>query len=105
MISATNDTSGAAASAPEAGEDSAAPSAALRVRLFAALRERAGWSDRQLSLTAEPEALSPAAIWERLELGPWPPGMRVAVNQAFADRHQPLEAGDELAFLPPISGG
>ena len=67
--------------------------------------ERAGWSDRQLSLTAEPEALSPAAIWERLELGPSPAGVRVAVNHDFGDWHQPLAAGDELAFLPPISGG
>ena len=31
--------------------------------------------------------------------------MRVAINQQFADADTPLQAGDELAFLPPISGG
>jgi molybdopterin converting factor small subunit len=31
--------------------------------------------------------------------------VRVAINQQFADPGTPLADGDELAFLPPISGG
>jgi molybdopterin converting factor small subunit len=31
--------------------------------------------------------------------------VRVAINQQFADADTPLQPGDELAFLPPISGG
>jgi molybdopterin converting factor small subunit len=31
--------------------------------------------------------------------------VRVAVNQAFSALDQPLKSGDEVAFLPPISGG
>jgi molybdopterin converting factor small subunit len=31
--------------------------------------------------------------------------VRVAVNQQFASLDAPLQPGDELAFLPPISGG
>jgi sulfur-carrier protein len=31
--------------------------------------------------------------------------IRVAINQQFASLDTPLQAGDELAFLPPISGG
>ena len=83
----------------------AVPTGALRVRLFAALRERAGWSERALPLPADQAPITPASIWERLELGPSPEGVRVAVNHDFGDWHQPLAAGDELAFLPPISGG
>jgi molybdopterin converting factor small subunit len=31
--------------------------------------------------------------------------VRVAINQRFASADTPLANGDELAFLPPISGG
>ena len=33
------------------------------------------------------------------------PGVRVAVNQVLAHRSAPLAAGDEVAFLPPVTGG
>jgi molybdopterin synthase sulfur carrier subunit len=93
---------------------------AIEIRLFAGLRERAGWSQRRLPLPAAEIAdstahangaaapLTPAALWLQLELGDGaalPSTVRVAINQAFASPHQPLVAGDELAFLPPISGG
>ena len=80
---------------------------AIQIRLFAGLRERAGWGERRLPLPAE-APLTPAALWLQLELGggaALPSTVRVAINQAFASPHQPLVAGDELAFLPPISGG
>lgn len=93
---------------------------AIEIRLFAGLRERAGWGERRLPLPAAEIAnstahaneaaapLTPAALWLQLELGDGaalPATVRVAINQAFASPHQPLVAGDELAFLPPISGG
>jgi molybdopterin synthase sulfur carrier subunit len=93
---------------------------AIEIRLFAGLRERAGWGERRLPLPAAEIAngtahandaaapLTPAALWLQLELGggaALPSTVRVAINQAFASPHQPLVAGDELAFLPPISGG
>jgi molybdopterin converting factor small subunit len=34
-----------------------------------------------------------------------PAGLRVAINQRFAAPDTPLKPGDELAFLPPITGG
>jgi len=98
----------AAATATAAGTvtaTAAATAARLRVRLFAGLRERAGWGERDLALPPDLAPATPLAIWELLRLGAWPAGLRVAVNQDFAELHQPLEAGDELAFLPPISGG
>ena len=87
---------------------------AIEIKLFAGLRERAGWGERRLPLPASEIAngtaapLTPAALWLQLELGDGaalPSTVRVAINQAFASPHQPLMAGDELAFLPPISGG
>ncbi|MFM7674159.1 MAG: MoaD/ThiS family protein [Synechococcus sp.] len=85
----------------------------LRVRLFAGLREQAGWAEQRLALhePAQPsggsEGPSPTAaqLWQRLGLGPWPPGVRVAVNHEFAEPGRVLAAGDEVAYLPPITGG
>ncbi|WP_254949929.1 MULTISPECIES: molybdopterin converting factor subunit 1 [unclassified Cyanobium] len=83
----------------------------VRVRLFAALRERAGWGERLIPL--ETSLTSAADLWHQLALddGPaagasdLPPSIRVAINQAFATPDTPLRPGDEVAFLPPITGG
>jgi len=76
--------------------------AAIRIRLFASLRERAGWSERPWPI--EP-ATTAAQVWDQLALGVDRSRVRIAVNQVFAAADQPLQPGDELAFLPPISGG
>lgn len=79
--------------------------ATITVRLFAGLREQAGWGERAVPLGRG--AANAAELWERLGLGPvpLPPTLRVAINQRFASPDEPLRPGDELAFLPPISGG
>ncbi|MCT0218749.1 MoaD/ThiS family protein [Synechococcus sp. CS-1329] len=78
----------------------------IHVRLFAGLREQAGWGERSLAISAESPPDTPAGLWRQLGLGETvPPQVRVAVNQAFAALDQPLQPGDEVAFLPPISGG
>lgn len=84
----------------------------VRVRLFAGLRETVGWSETQVELgPAAASALAtrptPAQLWRQLGLQPGDPpaGIRVAINQQFASWDTPLSGGDELAFLPPISGG
>jgi len=79
-------------------------SSVLKVHLFASLRELAGWDERSLILADldQPTALT---VWEELQLGPWFPGLRIAINWQFAQPEQKLVAGDELAFLPPFTGG
>ncbi len=72
------------------------------VRLFAALRERAGGGSRSVDLPAGAVA---GDVWGALDLGDEPPGIAIAVNRAYADRTQPLEDGDEVALIPPVSGG
>ena len=46
-----------------------------------------------------------AQLWGQLGLAGSLTDLRIAVNLEFADAQQPLQPGDELAFLPPISGG
>ncbi|HZM18586.1 MAG TPA: MoaD/ThiS family protein, partial [Gaiellaceae bacterium] len=71
----------------------------VRVRVFAGLRERAGWSEREL------EAASIAEVWPQLGFGEEPAGLLYAVNQEYADRSTALSEGDEVAIIPPVSGG
>ena len=76
------------------------------MRLFARLREQAGWEQRWLNCAPEQAVpLTPAAIWPLLGFNEPLSAVRVAVNQQFARADTPLHPGDELAFLPPISGG
>jgi molybdopterin synthase catalytic subunit len=71
----------------------------VTVRLFAGLREQAGWSRREL------EAATVADVWPALELGDEPGGLLYAVNREYADRDRELRDGDEVALIPPVSGG
>jgi molybdopterin converting factor small subunit len=150
------------ASVPESGTSACV----VKVRLFAGLRERAGWGERLVRVEGDPA--TPLLLWRQLRLAEaWsesseqgagaageqvhpsverghqaneataatvaraapaeaggrrpnpvgvspdrqatvdglPVGVRVAVNQAFAAADTRLADGDELAFLPPISGG
>ena len=71
----------------------------VRVRLFAGLRERAGWSQRDV------EAATVADVWRALELGDEPAGLLYAVNKEYATADRTLADGDEVALIPPVSGG
>jgi molybdopterin synthase catalytic subunit len=70
------------------------------VRLFAGLRERAGWSEKELEGIARV-----GDVWPALELGEEPGGVLYAVNREYADPGQELRDGDEVALIPPVSGG
>jgi molybdopterin synthase catalytic subunit/molybdopterin converting factor small subunit len=72
---------------------------AVTVRLFAGLRERAGWSSREV------EAATVADVWPALALGDEPAGLLYAVNKEYAPRERELADGDEVALIPPVSGG
>ncbi len=72
----------------------------IRVRLFAGVRERAGTP--QLELDGVQRV---ADVWPRLGLGNEPPGLLYAVNKEYAKRDRTLEDGDEVAIIPPVSGG
>ena len=70
------------------------------VRLFAGLRERAGWSEKELERVSRV-----GDIWPALKLGEEPDGLLYAVNREYAERDRALADGDEVALIPPVSGG
>jgi molybdopterin converting factor subunit 1 len=74
----------------------------VQIRLFASLRERAGASELTLEL---PDG---ALVSDALSELRWLIGdLRavLAVNREYASDATPLRAGDELALIPPVSGG
>ena len=86
----------------------AAQQIAVEVRLFAMLRERAGASSLQLSLpTGATVADALARLGEQGDLGELVARMPLttAVNREYVDAATVLHAGDELALIPPVSGG
>ena len=74
----------------------------ISVRLFAGLREQAGVRERSLEVS---DGVTVADIWPLLELGEEPAGLLYAVNRGYATRETALRDGDELALIPPVSGG
>jgi molybdopterin synthase catalytic subunit/molybdopterin converting factor small subunit len=74
----------------------------VTVRLFAGLRERAGIGEQRVELPAGSRL---ADVWAALALGEEPAGLLYAVNHDYADPDRALEDGDEVALIPPVSGG
>jgi molybdopterin synthase catalytic subunit len=72
------------------------------VKLFAGVRERAGTRERVLDL---PEGARLADVWAALELGDEPGGLLYARNRTYAAPEEGLADGDEVALIPPVSGG
>ncbi len=79
----------------------------ITVRLFAGHRDIVGANELQLQV--EP-ATTVGAVWEQLitahpRLAGYTGRLLYAVNQEFSTPATVLQAGDELAFIPPVSGG
>jgi molybdopterin synthase catalytic subunit len=72
------------------------------VRPSAGLREQAGRRSTTLEL---PDGASVADVFAALDLGVEPPGLLFAVNRAYVSRDAALTDGDEVALIPPVSGG
>jgi molybdopterin synthase catalytic subunit len=74
----------------------------VSIRLFAGLRERAGTGSRRLELA---DGATLGDVWPALDLGEEPSGLLYAVNKRYADAGIALADGDEVALIPPVSGG
>jgi molybdopterin converting factor subunit 1 len=79
----------------------------VRVCLFAWLREAVGQPEIELELA---EGATPEDAWQRLAadhpaLAGRRPSLAAAVNRSYAPFDTPLAPGDEVAFIPPVSGG
>lgn len=73
----------------------------VTIYYFAYLRERRGISNEVRELTSP---LTVEALFQSI-FGPEMRGIRFSINQEFVDGDQVLEAGDEVAFIPPVGGG
>jgi len=79
----------------------------VRIRLFARLREIAGAAELQRTID---DGATAGAVWDRLaaefpELADYATAVSCAVNEEHARLTAVLRDGDEVAFLPPVSGG
>lgn len=79
----------------------------VTVRLFALLRQQAGWRERDLEL---PAGASVEDAWRTLvelhpSFEPARPALRFARNGEYASPETPLNDGDQLALIPPVAGG
>ena len=74
----------------------------VRIRLFAMLRERAGASELSLEL---PEGACVRDALAELESLAGGLPLVMAINREYASEDALLAAGDELALIPPVSGG
>lgn len=79
----------------------------INIRLFARLRDIAGTGEiaRQV-----PEGATVRTVWDGLirefpALDAYRDSISAAVNADYSRMDAPLGEGDEVAFLPPVSGG
>jgi sulfur-carrier protein len=83
---------------------------AITVRFFAGLRERVGTDAITLDVDGRTDAdcllgLLRRQLGERLAAQLVAPEIRVALNKEFVDYPWWVDDGDEIAFMPPITGG
>jgi len=74
------------------------------------LRELAGYSEKEAALPDGVETAADVVVWlteadPDLGAALTDPSVRVAVNQELIALADPVADGDEIAFLPPMSGG
>ena len=79
----------------------------VRLRLFAIYRERVGQEYIDISLNPGSTVADALACLGELHPNTLPltPTSMVAVNRDYADRAHTLQANDEIALIPPVSGG
>jgi molybdopterin converting factor subunit 1 len=79
----------------------------VNVRLFARLRDIAGASELARDVA---DGTTAGGVWRLLadefpELARYERSISTAVNADYARMDQVVRDGDEVAFLPPVSGG
>jgi molybdopterin synthase catalytic subunit len=79
----------------------------IRLKLFASVREIVGQRELVLEVPAEctVSALPPRLVSEFPKLRALMPSLQFAVNHEYVNGERVLTAGDEVAVIPPVSGG
>ncbi len=79
----------------------------VKVKFFAMLRERAGTGEAMIDIE---EGATIGDLWDALkknypELAPVNMRLLYAVNRNYVKADHSLKENDEVAFIPPVSGG
>ena len=79
----------------------------VNIRLFARLRDIAGAGEMERQV---PDGVTVRTVWETLasefaDLKDYEVSISTAVNAEYSRMDAPVADGDEVAFLPPVSGG
>jgi molybdopterin synthase sulfur carrier subunit len=79
----------------------------VTIRLFARLRDLVGAAELVCDV---PDGARVSDVWRALETGhpavaPYARSISAAVNADYARMNAPVADGDDVAFLPPVSGG
>lgn len=79
----------------------------VKVLFFASLKDITGESgiDLELDENADVESLKVEVTSMYPKLKPFMSFVKIAINQEFAEANSVIKNGDELAILPPVSGG
>lgn len=79
----------------------------IKVLFFASCRDLIGTGEREMTLPdgATITDLISKLASEQTRFTEMAPSLMVSVNQAYVERAAELQDGDEVAFIPPVSGG
>ncbi len=79
----------------------------VHVKFFAMARDIAKTADASFPMEgqATTERLLDEVVKKYPGLENWKPYLRLAVNRSYANESIPLNDGDEVAIIPPVSGG
>jgi molybdopterin synthase sulfur carrier subunit len=79
----------------------------IRLKLFSSAKDLAGFDERLIEVPSNSQSedvfkylTRQNPLFER-----WKPSLRIAVNMEYVDNKHPLHDGDEVAVIPPVSGG
>jgi len=77
----------------------------IQLYYFALLQDQRGLAEEQLQI--EPQTVSQlySALKTQHQFTLKPEALRISVNEQFVSWDTPLEDGDEVVFIPPVSGG
>jgi molybdopterin synthase catalytic subunit len=79
----------------------------MKILLFAQIKDAVGTAELDLNISGSPDA---AALWRALiavqpKLAPFQTSTRLARNGEYADAKTIFSDADEVALIPPVSGG
>lgn len=79
----------------------------IRLKLFSVAKDLAGFDEKVIEVpTGSPsDSIFGYLIQQNPKFERWKPSLRIAVNMEYVDKTKVLCEGDEVAVIPPVSGG